>query len=118
MLEGDVPFVDPVLFENIDEPLIAKAAMNTNGAAGPSGLDALSWRRILVSRNYGDVGRDLRSSIATMAKLLATKKMNVTHNQLTSLETYLACRLIPLNKNLVCAQLELKKFFVESSENR
>ena len=40
MLDGDIPFVDPVLFANIDEA-ISKAAMRTYGAAGPSGLDAL-----------------------------------------------------------------------------
>ena len=33
-----------------------------------------------------------------MAKLLATKKMDVTHNKSTSFETYLACRLIPLDE--------------------
>ena len=60
MLEGEIPFVDPVLFENIDKSMIIKGAMNTNGAAGPSGLDALGWRHILVSRKYGDAGKDLR----------------------------------------------------------
>ncbi len=99
MLDGDIPFVDPALFANIDESTIAKAAMNTNGAAGPSGLDAVGWRHILVSRNYGDAGKDLRSSLAIMARHLATKKISVVEKQSTSLEAYLSCRLIPLDKS-------------------
>ena len=43
LIGGKVPFVDPAIFANIDEASIARAAMNTKGAAGPSGLDALGW---------------------------------------------------------------------------
>ncbi len=32
MLDGDIPFIDPALFANIDESTIAKATINTNGA--------------------------------------------------------------------------------------
>ena len=71
LLTGDVPFVDPVMFENLNENTIAKAALKTRGAAGPSGQDADGWRRILVSKNFGKQG----------------------------LEPYIACRLIPLDKN-------------------
>ena len=67
MIEGDIPFVDPSIFANIDEATIAKAGMKTFGAAGPSGLDAIGWRHILLFRNYVDAGRDLRSSLAVMA---------------------------------------------------
>ena len=64
ILQGESPFVEPALYANIDEATISKAAMKTNDAAGPSGLDAFGWRHNLVSRNYGDAGRDLRTSIA------------------------------------------------------
>ena len=60
MIKGEVPFADPILFENIDDETILKAALRTKGAAGPSGLDADGWRRILVSKNYGTCGNDLR----------------------------------------------------------
>ncbi|XP_028417275.1 uncharacterized protein LOC114541674 [Dendronephthya gigantea] len=99
MIDGEIPYVDPSLFANIDEAAIAKAALRTQGAAGPSGLDALGWRHILVSRNYGDAGKDLRSAIALMARTLATQKVVIGADQTTSLETFLACRLIPLDKN-------------------
>ena len=48
LLSGKVPFVDPVMFEELDESTIAKAALRTKGAAGPSGLDADGWRRMLI----------------------------------------------------------------------
>ena len=99
MLDGNIPFVDPAIFPNIDESTIAKAAMNTRRAAGPSGPDALGWQHILMSRNFGDAGKDLCSSLATIARRLATKKISVLHNRQTSLEAYLSCRLIPLDKN-------------------
>ena len=97
MIDGEIPFVDPVLFANIDESSIAKAAMNTKGAAGPSGLDALAWRHILVSKNYGCAGKDLRDAVATMARHLATRKNNIVNGK-SNLEAYLSCRLIPLDK--------------------
>ena len=53
LLTGDIPFFDPVVFTNINEKAIATAALKTGGGAGPSGLDADGWRRMLVSRNYG-----------------------------------------------------------------
>ena len=99
MLQGGIPFVDQALFAKIDEATISKAAMKTNDAAGPAGLDALGWRHILVSRNYGDAGRDLRTSIALMARNLATQMVDVKPDETTCLEAYLSCRLIPLDKN-------------------
>ena len=98
ILQGEIPFVDPALFANIDEAPISKAAIRTNDAAGPSGLDALGWRHILLSRNYGDAGRDLRTSIALMARNLATQMVDVKPDETTCLEAYLSCRLIPLDK--------------------
>ena len=38
---------------------------------------ALGWRYILVFRNHGDAGKDPRTSVATMEKLLAAKKIEV-----------------------------------------
>ena len=40
LAEGEVPYFDPVVFTNINEQSIAKAALRTEGSAGPSGLDA------------------------------------------------------------------------------
>lgn len=39
----------PVLFESIDATTIKSAALWTSRAAGPSSLDALSWRQLCIS---------------------------------------------------------------------
>ena len=86
LLQGEIPFTDPVLFSNIDEDSIAKAALKTKGAAGPSGLDADGWRRILVSKNFGKQGKDLRSAIARMTIRMCTKETNTPIDKSTNLE--------------------------------
>ena len=88
---NDVP---AAIFESIDEQMILKAAMKTNGSAGPSGMDGELYKRILCSKNFSSVGKELREEIATMARNLLTVNY---HPSL--LEGYVACRLIPLNKN-------------------
>ena len=98
MITGELPHFDPVLFTNIDESSIAKAAMRTRGAAGPSGMDADGWRRILISKNYGAAGKELRTAIAKMTQALCTKEIALKNPNQTCLEAYIACRLIPLEK--------------------
>ena len=95
---GQVPFVDPAMFSIIDESTIARPALHTKGAAGPSGLDADGWRRILVSKNFGTAGADLRSSLAEMARILCTKELKADSDHQSSIEAYVACLLILLDK--------------------
>ena len=64
----------------------------TRGSAGPSGLDADGWRRILMLGNFGSSGEDLRKTIADITKRLCRD------NTVKHLEAFLACRLIPLDK--------------------
>ena len=97
LMTGELPFYDPVVFSNIDEDSIAKAALRTRGTAGPSGLDADGWRRILISKNFGTAGKDLRTAIAKMSRRLCTEEIIEPTSEI-SLEAYIACRLIPLNK--------------------
>ena len=80
MIEAEAPFVDPIIFNNIDESTISKAALRTKGAAGPSGLDADGWRRILVSKNFGKHGQYLRSSIAQMTRIICTEEIPTQQN--------------------------------------
>ena len=96
LLQGEVPYFDPVVFSNINEASITKAALKTRGSAGPSGQDANGWRRMLISKNYGKIGKDFRSSIAKMTRIMCTKEINEDNRN--SLEAYIACRLIPLEK--------------------
>ena len=48
-LEGSPMPMNPILFENLNAKASQKAALKTNGAAGLSGLDAHSWRRLCSS---------------------------------------------------------------------
>ena len=49
IIMDDAPEAHPVLFESIDAAMIRSAALQVGGAAGPSGHDALSWRRLCTS---------------------------------------------------------------------
>ena len=52
LLYGPIDDVPSSYFESIDEELIQKVAMATNGAAGPSKLDADQYQWMLCSRNF------------------------------------------------------------------
>ena len=58
---------NPDVFQNITQSTIANAALRTRGSSGPFGLDADGWRRILVLKNSGACGHNLRSALATFA---------------------------------------------------
>ena len=98
LLEGEIPEVHPVIFEMIDEEMVKQAAIKTKDGSGPSGMDADGWRRIMASNHYGTVSSDLRKAFAEMIKKLCTYKED-HNNGCTSVEAFLACRLIPLDKN-------------------
>ena len=89
--EGEPPFVHPVLFDKIDGDVIKNAALNTKGAAGPSGLDAHCWRRLCTS--FHSASRDLCHSLALFARRLCTSFVDPK-----ALSPFLACRLIALDK--------------------
>ena len=55
----------------------------------------MGWRRILTYKSFGKSSDDLCTSLAEMSKKLCNTKENSD-----SLEAFLACRLIPLDKNL------------------
>ena len=88
---GDPPPAHPVLFDRVDAGTIKSAALNTKGAAGPSGLDAHSWRRLCTS--FHSASHELCHSLAMLARRLCTSFVNPD-----SLSPFLACRLIALDK--------------------
>ena len=73
-----------------------KAAMLTKGGSGPSGLDADGWRKILTLRSFGTSSSELRKTFALFVKSLCVEEMKNAE----SLESFIACRLIPLDKHL------------------
>ena len=64
LLQGPIESIHNVIYENINGVSIQKAAVNTKGAGGPSGLDSDGWGRILVSRIYGKIGEEMRNAVA------------------------------------------------------
>ena len=95
LLLSDVePKIHHIRFETINAESIKTAATKTKGGSGPSGLDAVGWRRILASKSFGKSSNDLCTALAEMCKKLCS-----TEQDPESLEAFLACRLIPLDKN-------------------
>ena len=41
LMSGEIPFVDPAQFNNIDEAAIQRAALRTRGSSGPSGANGV-----------------------------------------------------------------------------
>ena len=91
---GEIPKVEPVIFDSIDADAIFKSAKNTKGSAGPSGLDADIWRRIMCSASFGKFSKDACESVARMCRRLCTE-----HVDPASIATFTNCRRIPLDKN-------------------
>ena len=52
-----------------------------------------------MSKNFGNAGTDLRSSIAEMARNLCIRETKPVPGHHTSIEAYISCRLIPLDKS-------------------
>ena len=73
--------------------MIKSSALQVSGAAGPSGLDALSWRRLCSS--FKTASQELCHSLALTARRLCTDLVDPA-----SVASLLSCRLIALNKNL------------------
>ena len=86
------PDVHPVVFEAIDATTIKTAALRTDGAAGPSGIDARGWRRLCAS--FHSASTDLCHSLALLARRLCSQFVHPD-----GLSALLACRLIALDKN-------------------
>ena len=59
-----------VIFDSLDASVIRRAALNTKGAAGPSGLEAYAWRRLCSS--FEEKSDDLCHSLSLVAKRLCT----------------------------------------------
>ena len=101
LLRGDIPYVDPAQFNNIDSTEIIKATARTRGAAGPSGYDADAWRRTLISKNFSGASGDLTKAMAKMAQKMCIEEIFRAEegSEVSSLEAYVACRLVPLGKD-------------------
>ena len=94
LLNGPIGKISDLSYSFLDEKAILESAMRTNGTAGPSGMDADVWKKVLCSSNFKLVGKELREELAIFAKNLMSKKFDSI-----LLESYTSCKLIALNKN-------------------
>ena len=92
IINADPTDLHPGFFECLDASVIKSAAIHVSGAAGPSGLDALSWRRLCTS--FKAASQELCHSLALTAQRLCTDLVDPA-----SVAPLLSCRLIALDKN-------------------
>ena len=85
------PDVHPVLFDELNAARIRSAALHTTGAAGPSGLDALTWRRLCTS--FKSASQELCHCLALTAHRMCTTMVDPA-----CLAPLLSSRLIALDK--------------------
>ena len=93
-LYSPLPTVENIIFDVIDDSMVLEETKSTKGGSGPSGMDANRWRRILLSRDYGDAGNDLRKAITFLIEKICIEEIEDS-----SLPPLMASRLVPLNKN-------------------
>ena len=93
IIHSDIPpSVHPIVFDSLDAATIRSAALHTNGAAGPSGLDAHCWRRLCSS--FSGASNELCHSLAKVAFRMCTSFVDPS-----CISPFLAYRLIAINKN-------------------
>ena len=81
----------PVIFDEITGILFRSVALRTEGAAGPSGIDAQGWRRLCSS--FQLASSELCDALACLCKRICS-----TYVDPRGLTAFVACRLIALNK--------------------
>ena len=103
-----------VLFDCLDGSLIRRTILRMDGAAGPSGMDVASWRKLCTF--FRSASDSLCDALAAVARRLAT-----TFVDPVCLSTFTACHLIALDKRPgvrpivigeVCRQLITKAVLV------
>ena len=89
-LSNSQPF-NPIIFDSLDGDMIKQAAIQCQGAAGPSGLDSSLWRRMCCS--FQQASLDLCNALAAIGRRISTQSVPSE-----GLSAFVACRLIPLEK--------------------
>ena len=91
IMNNEPQSIHPVIFDSLDAHCIRLAALRTEGSAGPSGFDAMGWRRLCTSFKSAS---ELCHSLAATAKRLCTCLVDPS-----SVSSLMACRFMALNKN-------------------
>ena len=74
---SDTPEVTHLVkFETIDAYSIRKTVKKTRGGSGPSGMDADAWRKVILSKSFGESSNDFCSALAKVTKKFCTENCN------------------------------------------
>ena len=103
LLAGPINETPPAYFYSITEDQIRRAANATHGSGGPSQLDAKQWKRLLCCNKSKSESKELREALAIFARKIATEVLD-PH----TLEAFVACRSIPLNKDPESEELQIR----------
>ena len=91
LLFGPVEEIPDSAYQQINGEMIREAALRTRGSGGPSGVDAVGFKRILACKSFKRSSTNLCDSIATLTKRLCTEYVDPL-----TIEPILSNRLIPL----------------------
>ena len=91
LADGDPAQVNTIRFEALTPKLMERIALRCTGSAGPSGLDADTWRRLCTT--FKGASTNMCRSLANMARLISTEVVDSV-----VIEPFIACRLIALDK--------------------
>ena len=91
LLASEEPAINPVIYEAITADRIKNTSRRMHGSAGPSGLDADDWTKMMTC--FKESSNQLCSALASMARCLCTEDL-VSKD----LAAFTAARLIPLDK--------------------
>ena len=106
LLNGPLQNIHPFKFQSINKE--RKASIRTRGGSGPSGMHANCWRRILAFNNFGTSSSDLCKTFANVNQKLCTE-LAETH----TIEAFLSCHLVALDKIEDFDPLGLVKFYIK-----
>ena len=93
--EPPAPQPHPVIYDQIDSPLVQATVQGLSGSAGPSGFDAKGWKR--VCSFFHSIFDDTVKGGTAIAK--ATRRLCSSYIDPEGISALVACRLIALDKN-------------------
>ena len=88
-LHGLLPIIKNMIFDIIVNSMVLETTKTTEEGCGSSRMGADGWRRILISRDYGDASNNLRK-----AKASRINKIDIEEINYLSLSTLMASRLV------------------------
>eukprot|EP00116_Pleurobrachia_bachei_P009798 sb/3470060/ len=97
------PSVEPATFQSIHAASIQRAAAETRGGSGPSGMSDKLWTRMLNSKSLGNAAESLAHEISLMTRRLCTNFVDPS-----SLSALLCCKLIALDKEPGAEKLKVR----------